>query len=502
MNLKSAPNPLREALTSGRFCYVAELVATRLSPQFQLLSLASQLARIPGLVAAGITNYAGGAPGHDPVRVGTAVRARGLTPNIHLTCVSHDRQGVRKTLEDLQALGLENVFAMTGDFPRTAEPESLAPVFDLDSVQLVALINELRRAGASFWIAVAVSPFKYHEADCIWQYLKLEKKIAAGADYAITQVGFDARKFRELRRYLDEHEFTLPVLGNVYVLNTETAEKVARGEPPGCWVSPELLEVVRTESRAPDKGLAARLERAARMAAVLKGLGYAGAYLGGTHDPRQIASIIERAELLAPRWEEFTQELAYAPKDGFYLYETPPRRPGGRPLGTRLLDTLGRLVPVQREGQLRRLLRRIFGWIERRPRLARALERVELAVKAPAFGCQACGTCVLGWMEYVCPQTCPKQMRNGPCGGTHHGQCEVVPKPCIWVPVYERARAANRLESLKVYVPPPDRRLTGTSSWINYFLDRDSRPGMAGDDGSQQALPVSGARGEEHARRR
>jgi len=59
MNLKSAPNPLREALTSGRFCYVAELVATRLSPQFQLLSLASQLARIPGLVAAGITNYAG-----------------------------------------------------------------------------------------------------------------------------------------------------------------------------------------------------------------------------------------------------------------------------------------------------------------------------------------------------------------------------------------------------------------------------------------------------------
>jgi len=52
MNLKSAPHPLREALTSGRFCYVAELVATHLSPQFQLLSLASQLARIPGLVRA------------------------------------------------------------------------------------------------------------------------------------------------------------------------------------------------------------------------------------------------------------------------------------------------------------------------------------------------------------------------------------------------------------------------------------------------------------------
>jgi len=90
---------------------------------------------------------------------------------------------------------------------------------------------------------------------------------------------------------------------------------MARGEPPGCWVSPELLEVVRAESRAPDKGLAARLERAARMAAVLQGLGYAGAYLGGTHDPRHIAWIIDRAKGLSPRWEEFTRELAYAPKD-------------------------------------------------------------------------------------------------------------------------------------------------------------------------------------------
>jgi hypothetical protein len=53
----------------------------------------------------------------------------------------------------------------------------------------------------------------------------------------------------------------------------------------------------------------------------------------------------------------------------------------------------------------------------------------------------------------------------------------VVPdKPCIWVAVYDRAEAAGALDSLKTYVPPPDRRLRDTSSWINYFLDRDSRP--------------------------
>jgi hypothetical protein len=97
-------------------------------------------------------------------------------------------------------------------------------------------------------------------------------------------------------------------------------------------------------------------------------------------------------------------------------------------------------------------------------------------MKRPLFGCKACGNCVLGHMEYVCPQTCPKQMRNGPCGGTFHRRCEVIDQECIWVPVYQRAESAHRIEELKTYIPPPDRTLQGTSSWINYLLGRDSRP--------------------------
>ncbi len=61
-------------------------------------------------------------------------------------------------------------------------------------------------------------------------------------------------------------------------------------------------------------------------------------------------------------------------------------------------------------------------------------------------------------------------------GGTHLGRCEVADQPCIWVSVYERAAATRRVEALKVYIPPPYRALRGTSSWINHFLERDSRP--------------------------
>lgn len=469
--------PLREALAGGRFCYVVELVASALSREAQLLETAAGLARLPSVVAGSITSYAGGALGHDPLRVAAAARARGLTPNVHLTCVSQDRRGLRKTLEDMHALSLENVFALTGDYPRKGDQP---PVFDLDSVQLVALIAALRREGMPFHVAVAVSPFKYTEADCVYQYVKLEKKIAAGADLAITQVGWDARKLAELKRYLDARGLRTPLLGNVYVLGPKTAERMARGEPPGCWVSPALLAAVRAESQARDGGRRARLERAARTVAVLRGLGYAGAYLGGTHDPAQIAWIIRRAEALFPRWEALAAELSYGDPSGFYLDARAATPSRARAVVPRVLDRLGRLAPVTRGTVLGAGLTRLMRWIDRSRPAAAALERVELAIKKPLFGCQACGNCVLGHLEYVCPQTCPKQLRNGPCGGTRAGWCEVIPEqPCVWVSVYERARDAGRLAGLHTFVPAPDRQLQQTSSWINYYLGRDSRPGAA-----------------------
>jgi methylenetetrahydrofolate reductase (NADPH) len=473
-----APNPIREVLSSGRFCYIVELVASQLTREAKLLDVATRLAQVPGVVAGGITSYAGGAMGHDPIRVGTAAKARGLTPNVHITCVNKDRLTIRRELEDLAALGIENVFAITGDYPKSADHATAPVPFDLDSVQLVEFISELRAAGRRFHVSVAVSPFKYTEPDCAYQYLKLEKKIAAGADYAITQLGYDARKFRELKRYMDERGLRTPIFGNVYVLPAKAAERMSKGEPPGCWVAPELVERIQAETKqSTDKGLAARLERAAKMVAIVRGLGYAGAYLGGDHQADRIRWIIKRSEELAPRWEELAEEISYAPKGAYYMYEAPPHPPKKRSFWAKVADIV---EPANTPRVLRAVLTPILRWIDKRPALAQALERAELAFKEPVFGCKACGNCVLGLTEYVCPMTCPKNLRNGPCGGTLNGQCEVIPdRPCVWVKVYERAQAANRIDDLKMYIPPRNRALQGTSSYINYYLNRDSRPGNA-----------------------
>ncbi len=468
-------NPIREALSSGSFRYFVELVASAKTTEEKLQEMASELAQVPGLIAAGVTSYAGGSAGHDPIRIAELVKPRGLTPNVHLTCVNHTRQYLIDSLLKLNRMGVENIFAISGDYPLQTGEGSAKTDYDVDSVQLVELIHEMRQQGLPFHISVAVSPFKYTEADCVYQYLKLEKKIAAGADFAITQLGYDVKKFRELKRYLDERGLKTPLFGNVYVLSAGAAKKFAKAEPPGCWVSPELLEVVTAEAQAADKGLAARLERAAKTVAVLRGLGYAGAYIGGTHSAEHIRTIIQRSEEIAGNWEEYAEEITYGEKGGFYFYDSPLPAPKPREFAQKLMDII---EPANTPKPLRALFRGVLGWVDHHPSAAHALERAEYAFKSSAFGCQACGNCVLGEMEYVCPMTCPKSMRNGPCGGTHNGQCEVYPdRACIWVKVYDHAKSANRVEDLKTYIPPRDRALEGTSSYINYYLDRDSRPG-------------------------
>ena len=301
---------LADAIAAGPFPIVVELVASGVKREAQLLEIASNLANIPEVVAGSIASYADAKVGQDPVRVGCAVRARGLQPNIHLTCANRDRVAMRQTLRELKALGLFSVVALTGDRPSS----------EFDSVQLTEMIAQLRAAeGAPFFISVAVSPFLYERGALLEQYQRLEKKVAAGANLAITKAGWDARKFAELKRYVDERGLKLPMLGNVHVLTRRTAEQLAATAVAGARIAPTLLETVRKETDAVDGGMKASLERAARTVAVLKGLGYAGAYITGTNAAEHVSQILHRADELKGDWQRAFDELQFGEPDGFYL---------------------------------------------------------------------------------------------------------------------------------------------------------------------------------------
>ncbi len=118
------------------------------------------------------------------------------------------------------------------------------------------------------------------------------------------------------------------------------------------------------------------------------------------------------------------------------------------------------------------MLRPFRRWLKPGTPVERVFVQVERLSKGAIFDCQMCGQCVLHSTGMTCPMTCPKNLRNGPCGGVRqNGHCEVIPEMrCVWVEAYERSQDMPRYGAdMLNLVPPLNRRLEGTSAWINDF---------------------------------
>ena len=107
------------------------------------------------------------------------------------------------------------------------------------------------------------------------------------------------------------------------------------------------------------------------------------------------------------------------------------------------------------------------------PKPMRMLEHLS---KKILFQCKDCGDCSLPDIAFLCPESqCAKNQRNGPCGGTEGGRCEVAGYgDCIWLRAYERLKHEGREDELLTHVPVTQNQgLRGTSAWANYWLGRD-----------------------------
>jgi methylenetetrahydrofolate reductase (NADPH) len=106
------------------------------------------------------------------------------------------------------------------------------------------------------------------------------------------------------------------------------------------------------------------------------------------------------------------------------------------------------------------------------PRSLRLLEQVS---KGAMYSCKDCGDCSLPDIAFLCPESqCAKNQRNGPCGGTRDGKCEVADFECIWSRAYDRLKSENREMHLLDFPPVvQDQSLRHTSAWGNTFRGVD-----------------------------
>lgn len=161
--------------------------------------------QIPALLAAqpdycSVTYGAGGSTRDKTLMIVDRIqREHGLTTLAHLTCVNHTREEVRGLLEKIRALDCKNILALRGDPPGGGEFQPTPGGFEFSS-QLVQFIREQDH----FSVGVAGFPEGHiacragKQAD--WRHL--QEKVAAGADFVLTQLFFDNADFFEFRDHL------------------------------------------------------------------------------------------------------------------------------------------------------------------------------------------------------------------------------------------------------------------------------------------------------------
>ena len=504
---------LREHLERpGAFVAVAELVTSRglLSAESgrALQARARELAANPRIDVLSITDNPGGNAMLAPDTLGNDLLSLGQEVIIHLACKDWNRNALESRGWKLGSEGFHNVLCMSGDYPVTGHSGHAAPVFDIDSVGLISLLAQMndglhdrRRPGlelgrTDFFLGCVVTNHKRHEREVVPQYLKLRKKVAAGARFVINQIGYDTRKDDELLRWIRRDGLPVAPLANVYVLSPAAARAFNRGAIPGVVVSDELLGLVERQAASPDGGKAFFVDLAAKHVAVARGLGFAGVYLGGHVPVETFDEILDAAERYAEDdWAALARGIQFPLAGEFYFFERDPETGlssdvvSGSYLESRRHRRTDLRVPVKYrfsrklhqvafadDAPLRPTGRAVYRAIEQAPRaIGKAAHVLEQAAKVSMFRCKDCGDCSLSEIAYVCPESmCAKNQRNGPCGGTRDGLCEVYDTECIWSEAYERLKAyGEEEEMLDGPVVVKDNALAGTSAWANAFLDRD-----------------------------
>jgi methylenetetrahydrofolate reductase (NADPH) len=450
------------------------------------------------LAAITLPQSPGGVANIEPASVISRMQAKGLLAGLdvvpHVTCKDMNSDAIVSSLMSFKSGGVESLLALTGD-----KPVKSAGVFELESLGLLRLIRRINRDAYvqasprslgevhQFFPGAAVSPFKYTEASQMQQYYKMEKKIACGAEFLITQVGWDWRKSLELFTYLKEAGLAVPVIGNVYLLSTLTpAPRLMHdGKLPGCFVSDELLAKVQSER------ISDHLERAAQQVAMYRALGAAGVDIGGVPDFDMFTRILQRAAEIGAGWEPFKDNLAWPPRwqdrrppggsvkaeglgdglrgeailalsspahkggtpsprgdhrqaaidaatghnaqpdESFYLYELSGERvrlATPRPtFAKRFFDFSHRAIldPKHTGFHAFKKTMAVFGADKGKGTIYRLFNSSEKAFKSLSFECEECGDCFLPENFGLCTMGgCEKGMDNAPCGdATANGRC-------------------------------------------------------------------------------
>ena len=193
-----------------------------------------------------------------------------IEPVFQMTCRDRNRLAMQSDLLSAYVLGIRNVLVITGDHVALGDHPQAMPVFELDSVQLLKITSALEDgkdmagnelAGApEFFKGAVVTPC----ADPVEpQVIKLEKKVAAGAEFVQTQAVYEPKQFEEFMKKVGHID--VPILVGIVLLKSAGMAKYMNKNVAGVVVPDEMIEerasVAKEDRKKKSVEIAARLIR-------------------------------------------------------------------------------------------------------------------------------------------------------------------------------------------------------------------------------------------------
>jgi methylenetetrahydrofolate reductase (NADPH) len=242
------------------------------------------------------------------VAVSALLVQMGIEPVMQMVCRDRNRIAMQSDIFGAAALGIRNLTCLTGDHQEFGNQAGAKKVYDIDSVQLVAMVKRMRDerrilgsdeeiAGAvPLLIGAAANPFaKPYE----FRALRLAKKVQAGADYVQTQCVFDVAMFVEWMkavRDLGVHT-KCRILAGVTPLKSAGMARYMSENVPGV-VIPETI-VKRMNDAPRGKGAETGLAICAEIIEQLRGIeGVAGIHIMAIEWEQKVREIVQTAKLL------------------------------------------------------------------------------------------------------------------------------------------------------------------------------------------------------------
>lgn len=235
---------LRRTLSAGRKVLTAELAVPATIEHERIIERVQELAR-PEIVAVNITDGLRGRPALSPIAAAAILThaAVPVEPIVQLTARTRTRNAVIADLLGASALGIRNLLCMTGDVPVDSGDFRDVDVFGL--IQLARtfprdLGTDLLGGAEPFFVGATWSPF---DSDEEMELARLERKIAAGAQFVQTQPVFEARGFLRVAERLPGSATSVPILVGLAPIRSAQHGRRLAGIP-GVHVPQRLLDML------------------------------------------------------------------------------------------------------------------------------------------------------------------------------------------------------------------------------------------------------------------